>query len=358
MLSRILACCATLCATGLTACSDDAAPPPRARTVMVVTVQSHLIGQAFSQTGEVQPRYQIPMSFRLEGKIVFRIENGTSVKAGDVLASVDKIPSSINVSSASAQVDVAKSDVGLAELTAARNWELFSKNAISRAQVQQGDANLHAANSKLEAANAALDSARQSLSYTDLRADRDGIVSGVSAGVGQVVTSGQTVMTLSSNAELDAVFDIPEQLWNENLNDPEIQIRLLSDPTKTATGKVREVTPSADAKTRTYRVRVTLQNPVQGFPMGAAVSGKVILSPTRLFEVPSSAMIRLGQDQAVFVYVPQSKTVHARAVKIERYAGRSMFVSDGLGDGDLVATAGVTKLRDGEAVTVEKDDRL
>lgn len=127
MLSRIFACCATLCATGLTACSDDAAPPPRARTVRVVTVQSQLIGQAFSQTGEVQPRYQIPMSFRLEGKIVFRIENGTSVKAGDVLASVDKIPSSINVSSASAQVDVAKSDVGLAELTAARNWELFSK---------------------------------------------------------------------------------------------------------------------------------------------------------------------------------------------------------------------------------------
>lgn len=358
MLSRILACCAAVCATGLTACSDDAAPQTRARAIRVVKVESQLIGETFSQTGEVQPRYQIPTSFRLDGKIVFRIETGTSVKAGDVVASVDKIPSTINVSSASAQVDVAKSDVGLAELTAARNWELLSKGAISRAQIEQGDANLQAAKSRLETANAALDSARHTLSYTDLKADRDGIVSGVSANEGQVVTSGQTVLTLSSNAELDAVFDIPEQMWNENLNDPEVQISLLSDPSKTATGKVREVTPSADATTRTYRVRVTLQNPVQGFPMGAAVSGKVILSPKRLFEVPLAAMIRLGQDQAVFVYVTQSKTIQARTVKIARYAGKSMLVSDGLGDGDLVATAGVTKLRDGEAVTVEKDDRL
>ena len=69
------------------------------------------------------------------------------------------------------------------------------------------------------------------------------------------------------------------------------------------------------------------QQGIQGFPMGAAISGKVILSPTRLFEVPSSAMIRLGQDQAVFVYVPQSKSIQARTVKVERYAGKSMFVS-------------------------------
>ncbi|KAA6476802.1 efflux RND transporter periplasmic adaptor subunit [Agrobacterium sp. ICMP 7243] len=357
MLSRMLVCTAGAFAMFLTACSDETTPEKTSRAVKVVTVKSEVLGETFSQTGTIQPRYETPMSFRLDGLLVFRVENGSTVKKGDILARVEKTPSSINVSSASAQVDAAKSDVALADITAARNWELLAKNAVSRAQVQQSDANLQAAKSKLEVAAAALASAEQTLSYTDLKAGRDGIISGVSVNEGQVVTTGQTILTLSSNTELDAVFDVPEQMLSEKLDDTEVEVSLISNPALVIKGKVREVTPSADAATRTYRVKVMLEGTVDGVPMGAAVAGKVILSPKRVFKVPASALTSRGQDQAVFIYAPETKTLQARIVKIERYAENNMFISDGLADGDIVATAGVSKLRDGEAVTIAKDAR-
>ncbi|MEZ2223363.1 efflux RND transporter periplasmic adaptor subunit [Rhizobium sp. RCC_161_2] len=341
----------------LTACSDETSPEKTPRAIRAVTVKSEVVGETFSQTGAIQPRYETPMSFRLDGLLVFRVDNGSTVRKGDILATVEKTPSLINLSSASAQADAAKSDVALADITAARNWELLAKNAVSRAQVQQSDANLQAAKSKLEVATSALASAEQTLSYTDLKAGRDGIVSGVSVNVGQVVTTGQTILTLSSNTELDAVFDVPEQMLSEKLDDTDVEVSLISNPALVTKGKVRELTPSADTATRTYRVKVTLEGEMEGAPMGAAVNGKVVLSPKRVFKVPASALTSRGQDQAVFVYAPETKTLQVRIVKIERYAENNMFISEGLADGDIIATAGVSKLRDGEAVTVEKDER-
>lgn len=357
MVRPTFACLAGALAIFLIGCSDDSPPENAPRPIKGVKVKSELLGETFSQTGEIHPRYETPMSFRLDGLLVFRAETGTTVKKGDVLATVEKTPSLINVSSASAQVDAAKSDVALADLNAARNWELFAKSAVSRAQVQQSDANLLSAKSKLEVATAALASAEQALSYTDIKAGRDGIVSAVSANVGQVVATGQTILTLSSNDELDAVFDVPEQMLNKKLDDTEVEVRLLSNPAFVIKGKVREVTPSADPATQTYRVKVTLEGTMDGVPMGAAVTGKVILSPKRIFRVPASALTSRGQDQSVFVYAPETKTLQARVVKIDRYADNALVISEGLTDGDIVATAGVNKLRDGEAVTVEKDDR-
>ncbi|WP_429932024.1 efflux RND transporter periplasmic adaptor subunit [Agrobacterium vitis] len=354
MLRRMILCTTGVFAVLLSACSNEASTQKTPRAIKAVTVKSELVGEVFRQTGEIRPRYEAPMSFRIDGLVAFRVETGSSVKKGDVLATVEKTPALINVASASAQVDEAKSDLALADLTAARNWELIGKNAVSRAQVQQSDANLQAAKSKLEVAAATLASAQQNLSYTDLKAGRDGVVSGVSINVGQVVTTGQTVLTLSSDTELDAVFDVPEQMLIENLNESDVEVSLLSNPTLTAKGKVREVTPSADAATRTYRVKVTLDGALGSAPLGAAVAGKVTLSPKRLFKVPASALTSRGQDQAVFVYLPETRTLQVRSVKIERYGENDMLISEGLADGDIVATAGVSKLRDGEAVTVEK----
>ncbi|MBY5406442.1 efflux RND transporter periplasmic adaptor subunit [Rhizobium leguminosarum] len=338
-------------------CSDEEQAAKDPRPIRGIAVKSELLGETFSQTGEIRPRYETPMSFRLDGLLVSRADNGSEVKAGEVIASIDKTPSLNNVASAKAQLDAATSDVSIADLTAKRNWDLFSKNAISLAQVQQGDANLQAAKAKLQVASASLTNAEQALSYADLKAGRDGIISGVSANVGQVVSAGQTILTLSSNAELDAVFDVPEQLLNQDLADSNVDISLISDRATSTAGKVREVTPMADSATRTYRVKIALQARSDQFPLGAAVNGRVVLSPKHVFKVPAPALAKVGGKQAVFVYDVKQKSLVLRPVKIERYADRDMFISDGLADGEIVATAGVSKLREGEAVTVEEDAR-
>lgn len=341
-----------LTAASLSACSEEktAESPPRA--LRTITVQHEQIGETVEQTGEVRPRFETAMSFRINGQLEFRVETGTTVKTGDVLARLDRTPSKNALLTAQADLATVKADLNLAEINSQRSRNLFEKNVGTQAQMQQADAALATAQAKLESAEAALANAQDTLSYTELRAARDGVISAVGSNEGQVVSAGQMVVTLISDEERDAVFDIPVQFMQMDYA-PAVKVELISDPTISADGEIREVTPSADAATRTYRVKVGLNADGKKMPFGAAVRGAVVLSPKELISVPSSAITQDKNGTAVFVVDKASNTVKVRDVTVERYMGLSVLVSKGLSDGEMVATAGVNKLRDGEKVLVE-----
>lgn len=338
----------------LTACSEEKSADKPIRSIKYVSVQEERIGETISQTGEIRPRYETAMSFRLDGLMDFRVDAGTIVKTGDVVASVDKTPSENNVATAVANLNSARVAVDIAELNAKRNWELFAKSVVSQAQTQQADANLQTAKAQFDAATTALANAKLALSYTELKAERDGIISAVGANQGQVVAAGQMVVTLISDNERDAVFDIPEQVFSAKLTDPEVSVSLVSDPSVTATGRVREVTPSADPTTRTYKVKVTLSGPIEKMPFGAAVVGRITVSPEPLVRIPASSLVNKDGASAVFVFDPSSKTLKSRDVKVARFDESTLYISTGLNKGDIVATAGVSKLRDGELVKLDE----
>ncbi len=347
---------AALAVTLLAGCSEEQTAEKAPRPVRTVAAHLQDAGETIAQTGEVRPQTETPMSFRLGGQLTFRADIGKPVEAGDIIARLDRVPSGNGVLSAKADLETARADLELAEVNAERNRNLFEKNITSKAQMQQAEAALATATAKLASAQAALANAEDTLSYTDLKATQDGVVSAVGANEGQVVSAGQTIVTVISNAERDAVFDVPEKLVGMDLGDAVVEITLLSDPAVKASGRVREVTPSADPATRTYRVKVALDEAGQNMPFGSAVTGSLILNAKKLVQLPASALTESNGKSAVFVIDPAAKVVRYRDIRVERYADATVLVADGLTEGDLVATSGVTKLRDGEAVLLEQGD--
>lgn len=345
---------AAFAAVLLAGCSEEQTAEKAPRPVRTVTAHLQDAGETIVQTGEVRPRTETPISFRLGGQLTFRVDIGKSVKAGDVVARLDRVPSGNGVLSAKADLATAKADLELAEVTAERNRALFDKNVASKAQLQQAEATLATARAKLAAAEAALSNAEDTLSYTDLKATLDGVVSAVGANEGQVVNAGQTIVTVISDAERDAVFDVPEKLVGMDLGDPVVEVTLLSDPSVTASGRVREVTPSADPTTRTYRIKVALDEAGQKMQFGSAVTGSLVLNAKKLVQLPASALTENNGKAAVFVLDPAAKTVRYRDVRVERYADTTVLVAEGLAEEELVATSGVSKLRDGEAVLLNE----
>lgn len=352
----------TLSATAVTAfmllsgCSDHeevAAKVPRPIRSVIVHFQE--LGETVMQTGEVKPRIETAMSFRLDGQLTYRVENGSTVTAGDVVARLDRTTAQNNLLTAQADVATAKAALNLGEATAQRNRDLFAKNITSRAQMQEADANLETAKAKVEVATAALANSEEGLSYTELRAEHDGIISAVGANQGQVVSAGQMVVTLISSAERDAVFDVPEKLINMKPEPPYVEISLISNPDVKAKGVVREITPSADPVTRTYRVKVALDAAAKEMPFGAAVIGSLVLSPQQLVELPASALTDHNGQPAVFVIDPPTRKLAYKTVQLTRFDDKSIFIGKGLAEGDLVAVAGVSKLREGEPVVLEED---
>lgn len=340
----------------LPGCSEEKAPANPPRPVKYSVARAMMVGEDITQTGEVRPRMETPMSFRLGGQLTFRGEIGKPVEAGDIIAKLDRVPSGNGVLSAKADLATAMADLELAEVNAERNRGLFDKNIASKAQLQQAEAALATATAKRAAAEAALASAEDILSYTDLKATQNGVVSAVGANEGQVVSAGQMIVTVISNSERDAVFDVPEKLVGMDIGDPVVEITLLSDPAVKATGRVREVTPSADPATRTYRIKVALDEAGQKMPFGSAVTGSLILNAKKLVQLPASALTESNGKSAVFVIDPAAKVVRYRNIQVERYADATVLVAEGLTDGDLIATSGVTKLRDGESVLLGQGD--
>lgn len=339
----------------LTACGEAEQGSKTSRPIRSTVVRGQNVAEIISQTGEIRPRFETPLSFRLSGELRSRLDVGQSVSAGDVVALMDSVPARNDVVSATAEVEVARAALMHAEQNAQRVQDLYSRAVATRVQMQDAEANLRTARARHDLANSNLAKANENVTYTELKAPHDGVISSTSANAGQTVSAGQVMVTLVSSNMREAVFDVPESLIrNDEIGDPSIEVSLISTPSVKVSGKVREIAPTSDTSTRTYRVKVALERGAEVMPFGAAVIGRVVGADRHLYPLPASSLTRKGEAPAVLVYDAATKSLKIRPVTVERYEAERIIVSKGVNEGDVVAIAGVSKLRDGEAVTLDE----
>jgi RND family efflux transporter MFP subunit len=148
----------------------------------------------------------------------------------------------------------------------------------------------------------------------------------------------------------DAVFDVPAQMLRSAPSDPEVTVRLTDDPSVTAKGRLREISPQADPVTRTFQVRVGLTNPPAAMLLGSTVTGKVRLDTAPVIAIPASALTEANRQPAVWIVDPATQTVSMRNVELLRHDPGTVVISHGLDTGDIVVTAGVQALHPGQKV--------
>ena len=121
--------------------------------------------------------------------------------------------------------------------------------------------------------------------------------------------------------------------------------------TRTASS-LSEVSPQADAATRTFQVKVGITDPPERMRLGSTVIGRIKLPAPPGVEVPESALTEADGHPAVWIVDPQSRTVSLRTVEIARYDQAAAVISKGLETGEFVVTAGVQALRPGQKVSI------
>ncbi|MEI7062890.1 efflux RND transporter periplasmic adaptor subunit [Dickeya chrysanthemi] len=344
-----------LLAGALSGCDNptDASASSPVRPVRTVTVQPSAVGDVFSQTGEIRPAEETALAFRLDGRLVSRaVDVGSAVKQGEAIATLDGRDSENQLQSAKADLARAMAAERLAEQNLNRMRQLAPNGAISRSQLDEAQSNWASAVSVRESAQAGVKSAQDRLGYTRLSAPVAGVITAVSANPGQVVNAGQEVVRLATFAGRDAVFNVSERLITRGLTDPVVTISLLSNPAIKTQGHVRDVSPLADAETRTWRVRVSLIDPPPDMVLGATVEGEITLPGGSVIALPASALTRQGDNPAVLVVDSQTQTLRLQPITLRHYSDTQIIVADGLAAGDKVVTAGVSKLRVGEQVAL------
>lgn len=335
-------------------CDADIPQEPEIRPVRTVVVDPKPIEDDRSAVGEIKPRHESDIGFRITGKIISRsVDVGVSVKKGDVLARLDSTDNGNRLKSAQSDVVAAEAVLTDAKATEGRLRQLLASGTTTQANYDAALKNLRSGEAKLDAATAALNLARDQLSYSDLRADFDGIVTAVGAEAGQVVNVGQMIVRLAQPDEKDAVFAIAESAFRNNKDDnqrPEVAVALLSNPNVAADGVVREISPVADPVTRTYQVKVTLKDPPPEMRFGGSVLGRLKVSTAAVVTLPGSALFDKGGSPAVWIFNSADGTVALKPVAVARYETDRVIISDGLAKGDVVVTAGVNRLREKQKV--------
>lgn len=342
---------ASLCL--LAACGEDTPVAPEIRPVRTLAVEPAPLEDDRQAVGEIKPRLEIDVGFRIAGKLLARtVDVGALVEKGTVLARLDDQDSRNKLKSAEADLRSAEASLEQAVSTEQRQSKLLKSGATTRANYDNAVRELRAAESSVESAKASLALARDQIAYSELRADIDGIVTAVGAEPGQVVNTGQMIVRLAPPVDKDAVFDVAESaLRGGKPTEPiVVVVTLLSDPSIGTEGRVREVSPVADPATRTFQVKVELQDPPPQMRFGSAVFGRLKALSAPVVMLPGSAIFEKDGKPAVWIYDAGSRTVKLKPVGVGRFETDRVIIADGLAKGDVVVTAGVHRLREGQEV--------
>ncbi len=335
----------------LAGCEKKKADEPDIRPVRTVTVEPGDGKELKTLTGEIRARYESDLGFRIDGKIIARpVDVGSVIKKGDLLAQLDPQQRRQDLQSAKADAASAMATLARNQATETRQATLLKDGFATRATYDDALASLKSAQSQVDSTKARLQQAEDNLTYTDLRADADGVITTVSANIGQVVSTGQAVVRLAQPGEREAAFNVSEAILGAAPRDPSVTVVLTSDPAIHVAGKVRYVSPQADATTRTYEVRISLPNAPEQMRLGATVTGSVSFDVGGTVELPGSALFEQNGKPAVWIVDLKTGTVRTEPVSVARYTADSIVLSGGLQKGDVVVTAGVQKLIPGQRV--------
>jgi len=335
----------------LSGCKPEDAPAAL-RLVRTLVVDPKSIREDRHAIGEVKPRYESDLSFRVAGKVLSRlVDVGAWVKQGDTLATLDTQDYQNRLRSAEADVSSAESAFVNAQGTEARQAKLLKDGWTPKATYDGALHNLQAAEARLKAARANLDLTRDQLNYTTLKADFDGVITAVGAEAGQNVNAGQMVVKLARPDDKDGVFNIAETALTE-IGPTQIDVLVwpLSNPELAVEGVVREVSPVADPVTRTFTVKVTLKNSPPQLRFGMSIGGRLKGQATLAVALPLSALFEKDGTPGVWVLDQQSSSLALRPITVARYEANTVVVASGLAKGDIVVTAGVNTLTVGQKV--------
>lgn len=339
----------TICLILLAGCGRKAPEAEAAVPVIAMPVKAVDGAVAGRFPGEVHARYELPLSFRMAGRLTARyVDPGERVKQGQPLAQLDPADPSQQLAYAKAVLDAAEHRLLFATQQRDRDEAQFKQNLISQLQLQQTQ-------DTYATALAGRDQARQQYKLaqsTTLVADHDGIITSRQAEVGQVLAGGQQVFGFAQAGEREVYIDVSESRVGDITIGQTASVSLPALPGRTYIARVREIAPAADAQSRTYLVKLTIDRADASLQLGmtADVALDGVKSSGDAITVPATALFHQGEHPAVWVVNPGDSKLGLRPVTVSRYGERDVLIAEGLKAGERVVMQGVHAVSAGEKV--------
>lgn len=274
------------------------------------------------------------------------VENGAAVKAGDLLVEFDTTVEAAQLASADARLAIAKLDRD-------RAAGLREKDTISQAELDQADAQLNQAKADSAAVRAQLAKKR-------VRAPFDGRVGIRQVNVGQFVSRGSPLLPLQKLNPIYVNFTIPQRFLPQLVVGQETEVKVDAFGDRVFTGKIVAINPEVDVASRNVSVQALIENPDEILRSGMFARVEVQLpldKPSVILPATSIAYASYGNSVYIIEKMKGPDGVEylgarQQFVKLGATRGDQVAILEGVKPGEIVASAGVFKLRNGAHVQI------
>ena len=322
----------------------------QAPRVSVIVPGSTEVGRTVTANGTLAARREMPVGVAGEGGMVTRVlvEPGQWVRAGQVLATVDRSVQTQTAQGLAAQVNVARADLTLAQAELDRAQQLVDRGFISKADVQRRIATRDAAAARLKVAGATAAEQRARNQRLDIRAPAAGLVLTRDVEPGQIISSASgTLFRMAKGGEMEMRAQLPE----DDLAALPVGARAKVTPvgsSESYEGQVWQVSPVIDPQTRQGIVRIALSYDPALRPGGFA-SATVASGAGTMPGLPQSAI--LSDEKGNYVYiVDKDNIVRRRDVRLGTVGDDMVAIAAGLERNDRVVASAGAFLNPGQKV--------
>jgi len=330
--------------------ADTTSVADQVPAVSVMAPGRQSVGHVITATGSLASRREMPVGVAGQGGMITRVlvDPGDWVKAGQVLATVDRSVQTQTAASLAAQVKVAESDARLAQANLDRAQKLVSGGFISKADIDQLTATRDAAVAKVHVAQAQLAETRAQNAQLDIRAPAAGLVLTRGAEPGQIVSPGSGVLfkiAKDGEMELDA-----------QLNEGDLALLSVGIPAKVTPvgtsevyeGHIWQIEPVIDPQSRQGIAKISVPYHADLRPGGFATA-RIEAGQRQAPVLPQSAV--LSDDKGNYVYVlGKGDTVERRAVTTGAISDQGVAIAEGLTGAEKVVVSAGAFLNPGQKI--------
>jgi RND family efflux transporter MFP subunit len=306
----------------------------------------------------LQPADVSSLSFEIAGQLkAVTLTVGQKVQLGDVLAEIDPRSLQTQVEQASAGVQQAQAQLDNAEADFQRKEELLKKGVTTQALFDQSKAALLTSRAQLDQAKRQFELATHNLDRSKLVAPFSGTLARVEVKSFAQVAAGQPIVTLYSDDRFEMSFLVPSPTFQNLTVGEQVTVKVADMPDLSLKGEIKELGSKAE-QVSAFPAVVRLENNVGGLNAGMSVEVTIqepLTGGLSGFLVPLSVLAPEGGRElrgaaTVFLYDGETSTVRKHSVTVGGVRDNQLVVTEGLGAGDIVASAGVSYLVDGQKI--------
>ena len=320
-----------------------------AETVSATEVRQETWESLMPAVGSVTAVQGVELRAELSGTVrEIDFVSGATAAKGQVLVRLD-------TTSEQAQLRAAEAQAELARLNLERARGLYAQGVVSKADLDSREAEFLKTGGDVEVIQA-------TITKKTIHAPFGGRLGIRSVNLGQFVNPGDAIVSLHSLDPVFVDFSIPEQQLARVQRALDVRVMTDATPGRVFTGKVTALNPEVDASSRNVKVQATVANSDGDLRPGMFARVQLVLPETEpILAIPSTAVLHAPYGDSVFVISDVKdeksgktvKQVQMTTVRLGLTRGDFVAVTAGLKAGQMVATSGVFKLRNGSPVVVD-----